>query len=138
DVYVSPEGRWRVGHRPVTGRVLEFFIQHLRFDAELGRYYVRYTNVNYPETRYLKHESPPYRVRAVDFGTPVPTLLLNDGTTELLRPESLRLNRAEALFCAVKDAGLPAVFDDAPRFQVMDRLEDGNAALSLRLASGTV
>lgn len=138
DVHVSPEGRWRVGPRPVTGRVLEFFMQHLRFDAELGRYFVRYTNVNYPETRYLHHESPPYRVRAVDFTTPVPTLTLNDGATEPLRPESLRMNAGEALFCAVKEAGLPAVFDDAPRFQVMDRVEEQAAVLTLLLPSGAV
>ncbi|HEX7927137.1 MAG TPA: hypothetical protein VF678_06065 [bacterium] len=133
DVHVSPEGRWRVGHRPVTGRVLEFFMQHLRFDVELGRYYVRYTNVNYPETRYLHHESPPFRVRAVDFRADVPTLTLNDGTSEPLRPETIRMNRQETLFCGVKDGQLPAVFEDAPRFQVMDRLELDRVALVLRL-----
>jgi hypothetical protein len=136
EVHVDPQGRWRVGPKPVTGRVLEFFLQHLRFDPALQRYFVRYTNVNYPETRYLRHESPPYRVRAVDFSAGGPALHLNDGSTEPLRPETLRMNGGEALFCAVKEACLPAVFDDAPRFQVLDRLEDGGAGLALRLPGG--
>lgn len=136
EVHVDPHGRWKVGARPVTGRVLEFLLRHLRFDMELGRYFVRYRNVSYPETRYLRHESPPYRVRAVRFEEE-PLVCLNDGTLEPLRPETLRMNRREALFCAVKPERLPAMFDDAARFQLMDRLEEGDGGYVLRLAKNT-
>jgi hypothetical protein len=138
DVHVSPEGRWRVGRKPVTGRVLEFFLQHLHYDAELERYFVRYTNVNYPETRYLHHQSPPFRVRAVTCADGVATLHLNDGNHEPLDPASLRMDAQEALYCAVKPARLPAAFDDGARFQVIDRLEERGGRLTLRLGDAAV
>ena len=138
DVYVSPEGRWRVGRRPVTGRVLEFFLQHLRWDAELQRYFVRYTNVNYPETRYLQHESPPFRVRALTEDDGVLTLHLNDGSAELLDAATLRLDAREALYCAVKPTHFPAAFDDGARFQLMDRLEEHAGAFTLRQGNASL
>lgn len=138
EVHVDANGRWRVGARPVTGRVLEFFLRHLRFDADLGRYWVRYRNVNYPETRYLRHESPPYRVRRVSFDGGTPLLYLNDGTSEPLRADTLRLNRREALFCAVKPQRLPAVFEDAARFHLLDRIEDHSGGVVLPTAAGAV
>jgi hypothetical protein len=133
EVHVDPRGRWRVGPQPVTGRVLEFFLRHLHFDADLERYFIRYNNVSYPETRYLRHQSPPFRVRAVTFADGAATLLLNDGTREPLRAESLRMDGREALFCAVKSATLPALLEDSARFQVLDRLEERAGGFVLRL-----
>jgi hypothetical protein len=138
EVHVDSRGRWKVGTRPVAGRVLEFLLRHLKFDMELARYLVRYRNVSYPETRYLRHESPPYRIRAIRFEEEGPLLCLNDGTLEPLRPETVRMNRHEALFCAVKPERLPAVFDDAARFQLMDRLEHGDGGYVLWLAKKAV
>ncbi len=138
EVRVSREGRWCVGQRPVTGRVLQFFLRHLRFDVELQRYFIRYSNVSYPETRYVRHESPPFRVRAIAFEPGGATVLLNDGTREPLRPETLCMDAREAVYCAVKHAALPALLEDSARFQVLDRLAEQSAGLALRLDDALV
>jgi hypothetical protein len=138
DVHVDPLGRWRVGPKPVTDRVLRFFLQHLHFDLELARYFICYANVNYPETRYLRHESPPYRVRAIAFDRAAPAVRLNDGTTEPLRVKTLRMNGQEALFCAIKPDGLPAILEDPARFQVLDRVEAHGGGMALRVGGGLI
>lgn len=138
EVHVSPEGHWRVGHRPVTGRVLRFFLRHLHYDAEMQRYLIRYRNISYPETRYLRHESPPYRARAVAFDGATPSVRLNDGTVEPLRIDSLRMDAREAVFCAVKPDALPALLEDPARFQVLDRLEEHAGGLALRVGGALV
>jgi hypothetical protein len=136
EVRVDSAGRWAVGPKAVSGRVLEFFLRHLEFDGELGRYRIRYWLGTYPETRYVRHESPPFRVRAVRLEGGPPRVLLNDGTEEPLRPETLRLNAAEALFCAVKPQGLPAVFDSGARFDLLHRVDERQAGWWLHLPGG--
>ena len=136
EVRVDAAGRWTVGPKRVTGRVLEFFLNNLEFDATLGRYRIRYPLGKYPETRYLRHESPPLRVRAARLDDGAPRVLLNDGHEEPLRPETLRLNASEALFCAVRRQGLPAVFDDSARFQVLNRVAEKEGRWWLALPGG--
>ena len=121
---IEADGVWRVGEKQVEGGVQAFFLEHLEFDGDLGRYRVRYWLDSYYETRYIHHASPPYRVRQVTSDGGQARLLLNDGRTEPLRPDSLRLDGAERLYCAVKAQGLPAVFENNARWQLLQQVED--------------
>lgn len=131
EVVVEADGRWRVGRKWIEGAVLRFFLRNLHFDPDLGRYLIRYRNVGYFETRYLRHESPPFRVVRVWEDGRRPLLELNDGTREPLRPETLRLDGQERLYAAIKAHDLPALFERSARWQLLDRLEQDGAGWRL-------
>ena len=130
---IDREGRWRVGRKAITGRVLTHFLRNLDYDAELGRYRIRYRLERHFETRYLHHESPPIRVRRVTLAQGTPRLWLNTGRREALRPESLRLDAAEQLYCAVGPEGLPAWFEEPARWELLKNAEERDGAWVLSL-----
>ncbi len=129
EVRVDVAGRWFVGPKQVTGRVKQHFLKHLEFDAALERYRINYKLETYYETRYIHPLAPPYRVVAVS--PDLATLTLNDGSTEPLRMDSLRMTPDERLYVAVKPAGLAALFEDNARWQVLQHLDDSNGRWSL-------
>lgn len=133
ELRVDAQGQWWVGPKRIAGRVLQHFLRHLEFDAELGRYRVHYRMDTTYETRYLHHESPPIRVHrlALEDGTPV--VQLNTGAREPLRPDSLRMDAAEHLYCAVGEAGLAAWFEDPPRWELLKDAEPRNGDWVLRV-----
>lgn len=122
EVRIERDGRWLVGPKLIEGRVLQHFLKHLEFDSALERYRIRYRLEQYYETRYIHPLTPPYRVEAVV--TDNQTLLLNDGSREPLRPESLRLDNEEQLYAAVTPQHLPALFEDNARWQVLQRVDE--------------
>lgn len=124
EFWIKSDGSWYVGKKRIEGPVQRFFINNLYFDSDLQRYVIRYRLEFHNETRYLHHESPPYRVlQTVDREGRI-ELLLNDGTTEVLQPGTLRLDGQERLFCAVKAEGLPAQFGNNARWQLLQQVEE--------------
>lgn len=123
---IEADGAWMAGEKKVEGKVRDFFLRNLEFDGEVERYRVRYWLESYYETRYLHHLSPPIRVRRIAVAPDGVRLVLNDGTGEPLRPESLRMDGREHLYCAVKPAGLPARFEDNARWQLLQLVEEQN------------
>lgn len=138
EVRVDPAGRWWVEPKQMSGRVLEHFLRHLEYDAPVGRYRVRYRVEGVMEARYLHHEAPPLRVMQVREGEAGPTVLLNDGGEEALRPDTLRLDAGEQLYCAVKPQALPARFSDAARWALLKEGEESPDGWRLRLAGSAV
>ena len=124
EVRVDQDGRWTLGPRPLAGRVLEHFLRHLEYDPLLGRYRVRYRLDGRFDARYLRHESPPLRVRRLTRESGRPWVWLNDGSKELLRLETLFLDGQERLYCAVRPALLPARFEDVPRWELLKDAEE--------------
>jgi hypothetical protein len=128
EVTVDREGRWRVGRKLITGKVLTHFLRNLHYDAELGRYRIHYRMERLFETRYLHHRSPPLRVRRVTLQRGAVELWLNTGAREPLRPETLRMDEAEQLYCAVGAEGLPAWFEEPARWELLKDAEERDGA----------
>ena len=120
----------------MQGNVLSFFLRHLEFDGEIERYRIRYWLENYYETRYLHHLSPPLRVCRVIPSAAVAELVLNDGSTEPLRPATLRMDKQERLYCGIRSAGLPALFEEKARWQLLQPVEGQGDGWVLRTDQG--
>ena len=138
EVRVDPEGAWFVGRKRIEGRVLGYFLRNLHFDPDLERYLIRYWLDTYFETRYLHHQSPPFRVLRCSEDAGGFLLHLNDESEEPLRPETLRMDAAERLYCAVKPEGLPARFADPARWQLLQQVEEAAPGWVLRLGAREV
>ncbi|MCH9046638.1 MAG: hypothetical protein IIA40_11090 [SAR324 cluster bacterium] len=124
EMVVDPDGRWFVGRKAISGKVLAYFLANLHFDAALQRYLIRYRLEGYFETRYIHHYSPPFRVVRVTAEEGGVVLWLNNGDREALRPETLRIDRNERLYCAVLPEQVPAVFEEAARWEILKDVEE--------------
>ena len=138
ELRVDAAGKWRLGRRPIRGRVLRFFLQNLDFDPELQLYRVRYPLGVEEEVQYIHHESPPLRVERLDARMEPPGLRLNDGSEEPLATGTLRLDRRERLYCTVKAAGLTAEFGEQARWQVLSSLEEEDGRFFVTLGGRRV
>ena len=137
EVVVETTGKWRVGKKTITGGVLDHFLRNLRFDTQLERYQIHYWLETHYETRYVHHLSPPFRVVQTRLEPGGISLLLNDGSEEPLKAETLRLDSSERLYCAIRDEGLPAQFEDNARWQLLDRSEERENGLFLLDSDGS-
>ena len=133
---VEADGAWWVGEKPVEGKVQAFFLKNLEFDTEIERYRIRYWLESYYETRYLHHLSPPLRVSQVTSGETGVSVLLNDGSCESLRAATLRMDQDERLYCGVRPEGLPALFEDNARWQLLQLVEEQGDSWVLCTAQG--
>jgi len=124
EVRVDEAGVWTFGRKIITGPVLQFFLRNLHFDPELQRYVIRYDLETYVETRYIHHESLPFRILALEDNPAGTWVHANDGTREPLRWDTLRMDAGERVYCAVRPERLPAQFADGPRFRLLDRLTE--------------
>jgi len=136
EVRVDAAGVWTIGRKIITGAVLQFFLRNLHYDPELERYVIRYPLETHVETRYIHHEALPFRILAVDDPHAAAWVLVNDGTRERLRWDTLRMDAAEGLYCAIRPERLPARFADGPRFRVLDCLEEHAGQWTLRGPAG--
>lgn len=116
---VDEEGDWFSGEKKISGRILEFFLEQLEFDPLPRRYRVRYPLENSFEVQYLRHRSPPFRVRRIVPSENGPALLINNGQTHALRPNSLWLDSRERLHAALGDPPVGARFEEPARWEIL-------------------
>lgn len=120
---VDEAGNWFSGEKKVSGRVLDFFLEQLEYDPLSRRYRVRYRLENSFEVQYLRHRSPPFRVRRVVASEKGPALLLNNGRTHALRPQSLWLDDGERLHAAIGNPPVGARFEEPARWEILQDAE---------------
>jgi len=137
EVRIDLHGTWTIGTKIITGSVLQFFLKHLDYDEALERYRIRYDLETHEETRYLHHESLPYRIVSLHQYANGLWIAANDGSSEPLRWDTLRMDAAERLYCAIGSRALPAVFADGARFSLLDRLHASGSGWAIE-ESGVV
>ena len=81
-------------------------------------------------------EDTPFWITAFD--CEVGTILLTDGTTEPLSPETLTLDPDGVLRCVVKKARFPARFTRAGQAHLLDALERSRGGWMLRIGACAV
>jgi hypothetical protein len=133
-IRIDAEGRfWHEGalvEHPGLSRALASWIA---VDAATGRYVLR----NTMDWCFITVDDVPLVVRSVTIPERGPVLAwLSDGTTEPLDPATLRLGEGDALYCDVKNGGLPARFGRAAAFALLDRARPEGQGYVLELPSG--
>ncbi len=61
-------------------------------------------------------------------------LWLNNSGREALRPETLRIDRNERLYCAVLPEQVPAEFEEAARWEILKDAEERNGGWVVTLS----
>ena len=130
---VDEEGIWFSGEKRVSGRILDFFLEQLEFDPLPRRYRVRYRLENSFEVQYLRHSSPPFRVRRVVTSESRPALVVNNGQTHVLRPQSLWLDHRERLHAGIGDPMVGAICEEPARWELLKdaEMDDGRFVVKL-------
>ena len=122
-ITVDAARRWVWKGRPVADRIRRFFIQHICYEPSLGVYFVEYrVNDGWWDKCYLDCVTTPLvaiQVREdAKAGTGEVVADLNNGRTDALDPDSLRLDEQERLFASSAQHGLVEIAD-TPRFALL-------------------
>ncbi len=122
-VVVDADRRWSWKGGPVADRIRRFFVQHIGFEPALGVWFIEYrVNDGWWDKCYLDCETTP--LVAVQLreeggaGEEGVVADLNNGRTDTLDPDSLRLDEQERLFASSAGHGLVEIAD-APRFALL-------------------
>lgn len=134
--YISIDGQgqwWYEGNKIVHPKVLALFKSSLTLDDSTGEFFVDYKGKQAP----VKVEKTPFFVLGivVEKGTDgelVEIILeLDDGTREVLDPESLRLDDSGVLQVKVKDGRFVARCLQAAHFRLAELLNEDGGGFSL-------
>lgn len=134
EILVTEKGRWYAGEKPIQGKVLTFFLEHLEFQPAISRYRIRYRLEHHYETRYIHHRSPPIRVARIVETHGGIDLILNTGIRERLRPDTLWIDSGEELYCAILETGAPAWLSEPARWELLKNAEERGGIWLLNLA----
>lgn len=122
-VVVDADRRWSWKGGPVADRIRRFFVQHIGFEPALGVWFIEYrVNDGWWDKCYLDCETTP--LVAVQLreeggaGEEGVVADLNNGRTDALDPDSLRLDEEERLFASSARHGLVEIAD-TPRFALL-------------------
>lgn len=122
-IVVDADRRWSWKGQPVAERIRRFFVQHIGFESALGVWFVEYrVNDGWWDKCYLDCATTPLvavqlREEAGAAGEGV-VADLNNGHTDTIDPDSLRLDEEERLFTASAQHGMVEIAD-APRFALL-------------------
>ena len=122
-IAVDADRRWVWKGRPVADRIRRFFVQHIGYEPALGVHFVEYrVNDGWWDKCYLDCETTPlvaiqFREQS-GYGSGEVAADLNNGRTDALDPDSLRLDEQERLFASSAQHGLVEIAD-APRFALL-------------------
>lgn len=134
---IDRDGLWYHDDGEVTHEgILATLREGLRRDAD--GHYLQVGPVRVP----VEVDDAPFVVlRAENEGDGL-AVILNDGSRELLRPETLRLGPGEVPYATVKDGRFQARFNRAAAYQLLQRLAEdpasGGAALVLGARRWTI
>ncbi|MCD6496942.1 MAG: DUF1285 domain-containing protein [Deltaproteobacteria bacterium] len=106
EIRLDREGRWTYRGAPVTNKkVVDLFNRSIRRTTE-GDWVLHVGKDIHP----IIIEDTPYFVERMDLEGENPIVFLNDGTAEILVPETIRYKPVGRLYCLVKDGTTPARF----------------------------
>jgi len=129
---IDRDGLWYHEDQEVTHEgILATLRDGLLRDAE--GHYLQIGSVRVPVE---VDDAPLVVIRAEDDAEGL-ALILNDGSREPLRPETLRLGPGEVPYATVRDGRFQARFNRAAAYQLMQRLEDDPAGGGVALVLGS-
>jgi len=124
---------WHDGALVVHPGMARAFAQWIRRHPDDGRFILS----NDYDWTYFTVDDVPFVVRTVVIEGERAKLTLSDGSDELLDADSLRVGRAGALYCKVKEGGFEARFTPQAQTHLAPLLEE-SAEGEIRVRSGTV
>ena len=122
-IHVDEEQVWRWRGHEVAERTRLFFLEHLRWQPEIERFYFEYrVNDDWWDKSYLDADVTPLVVRQMeeveDEAEGVVEVLLGSGQRDRLDLDSFRLDERERLFCRSDQTG-DVMFSEALRFRLL-------------------
>ena len=128
---VAPDGAWYHEDEEVTH---EGILASLRdaLEQDGSGFFIRVGPVRVP----VEVEDAPVVVVRFEASAGGFAVVLNDGSRETLRPETLRLGPGEVPYCRVKDGRFEARFSRAAAYQLLRHVEPDETAGRCWLSAG--
>ena len=122
EITIQAKG-WFLGEKPVAKRIVHYFLQQLRVDAELGCYYIQQQLGGEEEARYVHHLLPPFQVIGFETQGSTELAVFNHGYQEPLILKQLYLGENEHLYLCFGGQHLPALLCEKARWQLLSQAE---------------
>jgi len=123
-IYVDREGKWyHKGAEIIRIDMIRMFCENMTLD-EKGRYIITW----HGKPCLLDVEDTAYVVRSVTWSSQGEAesgkfmLELNDGSKELLKPETLRIKEGNIPYCQIRDGAFPARFNRQAYYQLAQHI----------------
>lgn len=126
EIRIDRDGVWYYRNMEMKRTdIVHYFYQHLRRDSQ-GNYRI---DLNHEQCR-IEVEDVPYVIRSVssnasngDGSLAGMTVLLSDGSSEELDPETIRMGEGNVLYCRVKKREHEARFSRQAYYQLAEYIE---------------
>ncbi len=127
-IRVDEEQRWTWRGQPVAERTKDFFLEHLYYEAEVGRWAFEYkVNDGWWDKSYLDAVVSPLRARRLEVvreGEDAEVIaVLVSGQNPRVLLDSLRLDDRERLFVGTEEYG-EVLVADTERFRILRQVDD--------------
>ncbi len=123
EIVIKAQG-WYLGKKPIARRMAQYFLQQLRFDAEIGRYHIQQCVAGITEARYVHHQLPPFRVMRLENQGGTCMAVFNHGHQECFLLRKLSLGPNEQLYLRFGPQNLPALVHENLRWQLLSTTEE--------------
>ncbi len=130
EIFINSQGEWLYeGNKIIHPEVLSLFKRSLTVDETSGEFYIDYKGKRAP----VKVAETPYFVRDVEVKKDESgnlqeiVLEIDDGSREILQPESLKLDAGGVLRVKIKSGAFSARCLPTAHFRIAELLENDNA-----------
>ena len=130
-INVDQKQQWSLRNKRITGKVLSLFKSNLYFEELTGRYFVEYRSDARWDKCYLECTITPMLALAIDFVSEGIILQLNNNKSDLIYPNSFRMDKNERCFVQTENFG-EVLLADSPRFWLLDHLDDSGKHLIIK------
>jgi len=130
-INVDQKQQWSLRNKRITGKVLSLFKSNLYFEELTGRYFVEYRSDARWDKCYLECTTTPMLALAIDSVSEGIILQLNNNKSDLIYPNSFRMDKNERCFVQTENFG-EVLLADSPRFWLLDHLDDSGTHLIVK------
>ncbi|MBG55768.1 MAG: hypothetical protein CL935_01390 [Deltaproteobacteria bacterium] len=130
-INVDQKQQWSLMNKRITGKVLSLFKSNIYFEETTGLYFVEYWNETYWDKCYLDCAITPMLALAIYRDSKGFRLQLNNNKSDMIYQKSFRMDNKERFFVQSENFG-EVLLADAPRFWVLDHLDDTGKHIVLK------
>ena len=129
-IRVDDRQQWHLRDKPISGKVLEFFISNLGYEKVTGRHFIEYWSEKRWDKCYLECSLTPMLALSLSYRQGRFRMTLNNGEFDEAVERMLRIDEKERCFLRSLHHG-EVLLSDTPRFWLLSHLDSGETSVQL-------
>ncbi len=128
-IKVDRQQNWFLKEKLIEGKIKKLFLEHLRYEVVIDRYFVEYEVDQRLDKCYLDCEITPMVGKKVEIhDTNRLQVLLNNGQSDWISKTHFKIDAQEQCFCETRKHG-NVLLADQPRFMILQQIQEDGQTL---------